>query len=131
MIVIDTSVFTDFLVEFDENRHCLVKKFFDKISEHDFIIYEPFLIDVELAGILRRKHGEKVVSDILKDLKRRIEVLDETSMHKPALDVAVKTHCRAIDAYFIAAAKLTNSVLITNDRVMAENAKKYGIKLTT
>ncbi len=33
-----------------------------------------------------------------------------------------------MDAYFIATAKLTNSILIANDKVMVENAKKYGIE---
>lgn len=102
--------------------------FFDKISERDFIIYEPFLFDVELIGILRRKYNEKVVYEILVDLKGKIEVLDETSTHKLALDIAMKTHCRAVDAYFISTAKLTNSILVTNDRVMANNAKRYGIE---
>ncbi len=40
----------------------------------------------------------------------------------------MKTGSRAADAYFIATAKLTNSILITNDRVMAKNAKKAGIE---
>ena len=128
MIVIDTSVFTDFLVNFDEERHRKAKMFFDEISKRDFTIYEPFLFDVELAGILRRKYDERTVSEILEDLKGKIEVLDENSVHKTALDVAMKTHCRAIDAYFIATAKLTNSILITNDKVMANNAKRYGIE---
>ena len=30
--------------------------------------------------------------------------------------------------YFIATAKLTNSILITNDRIMSTNAKKYGVE---
>jgi len=102
--------------------------FFDKISERDLVIYEPFLFDVELAGILCRRYNERVVSEILEGLKGRVEVLDEASMHKVALDVAVKTHGRAVDAYFISTAKLTDSILITNDRMMANNAKNHGIK---
>jgi len=42
MIVLDTSVFTDYLVVFDENRHRKAKKFIDEVSERDFIIYEPY-----------------------------------------------------------------------------------------
>lgn len=128
MIVIDTSVFTDFFVNFDEERHRKAKVFFDKISEGDFIIYEPFLLDVELAGILRRKYNERVVYEILEGLEGKIEVLDEDSTHKTALDIAMKTHCRAVDAYFISTAKLTNSILVTNDRTMANNAKNCGIE---
>ncbi len=33
-----------------------------------------------------------------------------------------------IDAYFIATANLTNSILITKDKVIAKNAKKVGIE---
>ena len=45
-----------------------------------------------------------------------------------AFQVALDTGCRAIDAYFIATAKLTNSILVTNDRIMVNNAKKANIE---
>ncbi|WP_456330137.1 hypothetical protein [Archaeoglobus sp.] len=35
-----------------------------------------------------------------------------------AFEVAIKTSSRAADAYFIATVKLTNSILITNDKIM-------------
>jgi len=128
MIVIDTSVFTDFLINFDSNRHSKARSLLDKISEKDFIIYEPFLFDVELAGILRRRYDERTTSGILTDLKDKIEVIGEPSLHEVALSIAMRTHGRAIDSYFIATAKLTNSILITNDRMMNENARKFGIE---
>lgn len=68
MIIIDTSVFMDFFVNFDEDRHFKAKMLFDKISK-DFIIYEPFLFDVELVGILRRRYDERVVSTIIEKLE--------------------------------------------------------------
>ncbi len=68
MIIIDTSVFTDFFVNFDKDRYFKAKMFFDKISK-DFIIYEPFLFDVELIGILRRRYDERVVSTIIEKLE--------------------------------------------------------------
>jgi len=40
----------------------------------------------------------------------------------------MKTHCRAVDSYFIVTSKITNSILITNDKVMANNAKEYEIE---
>jgi len=128
MIVLDTSVFTDYLVVFDENRHRKAKKFIDEISERDFIIYGPFLFEVELAGILRRKYTEKKTRELLKDVKSKVTIVGESALRSIAIDVAIKTHCRAVDSYFIATAKLTNSILITNDKVMANNAKKYGIR---
>ena len=33
-----------------------------------------------------------------------------------------------MDGYFIATTKLTNSILITNDKIMANNAKKAGVE---
>ena len=128
MIVLDTSLFTDYLILFEEDRHRKARKLFSQISEHDFIIYEPFLFEVELSGILRRKYSKKKTVEILKDVKSKIETVDEKYLHEIAINIAMKTHCRAVDSYFIATAKFTNSILITNDRVMANNAKKYGIE---
>ncbi len=58
----------------------------------------------------------------------KINLLDEVVIFETAKDVALKVHPRAADAYFIATANLTNSILVTNDKVMANNAKKYGIE---
>jgi len=128
MIVIDTSVFTDFFINFDDKRHKKAKMFIDSISTRDFIIYEPFIFDIELAGILRRKFSEATVSEIVEKLKSRIVVLDEVSLHRVAFNVAMNTHCRAVDAYFVAAARLSDSILITNDRIMVDNARNSDIE---
>ncbi|AKG92130.1 putative nucleic acid-binding protein, contains PIN domain [Geoglobus ahangari] len=128
MIVLDTSVFTDYLVVFNENRHQKAMKFVDELSEHDLVIYEPFLFEVELAGILRRVYTEKKTRELLRDVKSKVVVVSETSLRSIAIDVAIKTHCRAVDAYFIAAAKFSGSILITNDRAMASNGKKAGVE---
>jgi len=58
----------------------------------------------------------------------KINLLDETDLFETAKDVALKVHPRAADAYFIATAKLTNSVLVTNDRAMANSSRRYGIE---
>ena len=57
-----------------------------------------------------------------------VKVLSEDDIFELAISIAFDTHCRAVDAYFIATAKLTNSILITNDRIMANNAKKYNVE---
>jgi|GEM_PF-3343104 predicted nucleic acid-binding protein len=49
MIVIDTSVFVDFLVKFDNRKHYVAKSFMDTISEKDINLYGPFLFDIELV----------------------------------------------------------------------------------
>ena len=57
----------------------------------------------------------------------RINLVDESFIFETAKEVAANTYCRAPDAYFIATAKLTKSILITNDRILAKNAKNYGV----
>ena len=63
-----------------------------------------------------------IVEDILEDVKL-IPNPDDL-----AFEVAIKTGSRAADAYFIATARLTNSILVTNDKIMVKNAKKAGVK---
>ncbi|AAB90162.1 MULTISPECIES: type II toxin-antitoxin system VapC family toxin [Archaeoglobus] len=120
---VDTSIFADFIFEFDENRTSAAEKVLSEIKGR---ILNPKVFKVEMTCILsRRFHSEiveKIISEILEDVAL-IENPDEI-----AFEVALKTGSRAIDAYFIATAKLTNSILITNDRIMAENAKKAGIE---
>ena len=41
--------------------------------------------------------------------------------------ISLKTGCRAIDSYFIATAKITDSTLVSNNKIMVKNAKKFGI----
>lgn len=41
--------------------------------------------------------------------------------------MALKTGSRAIDSYFIATAEMTDSILVSNDRVMVNNARKAGV----
>jgi len=57
-----------------------------------------------------------------------VNVIREELIHDKAAEVALLTGCRAVDAYYIAAAKHVNAVLITNDKVMGNNALKTGIE---
>ena len=65
------------------------------------------------------------VKDVL-NITKFVNILSEDEIFETA--VTFDTHCRAADAYFIATAKITHSVLVTNDRIMADNAKKHGIE---
>jgi len=57
-----------------------------------------------------------------------VNVIREEFIHDKAAEVALLTGCRAVDAYYIATAKHVNAVLITNDKVMKNNALKTGIE---
>jgi len=57
-----------------------------------------------------------------------VDTISENEIFDTAISVAFDAYCRAADAYFIATAKLTNSILITNDKIMANNAKKAEVE---
>ncbi len=78
----------------------------------------------QLVRRMKRDDAFKIYYGIVGNVSiEGIERIRETSF-----SVASETGCRAIDAYFFATAKITNSILITNDRIMVNNAKKYGIE---
>ena len=70
----------------------------------------------------------KLIKRLVEVLTEGIELINEEELFGEAYNLAYKTKSRAVDLYYIATAKLTNSILITNDRIMVENAKKAGIE---
>ena len=124
--VVDTSVFVDTILEYDEHRTKMAEDLLEIIQNSSLEIVAPFLFKVELAGVLSRKLSSDRVKMIVKDVIEDVKLIPNPD--DLAFEVAMKTGSRAADAYFIATAKLTNSILITNDKVMAKNAKRYGIK---
>jgi len=82
---------------------------------------------LELIGVLSRFKPRKEIEEIL-SIVEYVKVLSEDEIFEIATSIAFDTHCRAVDAYFTATAKLTNSILITNDKVMVNNAKKYSVE---
>jgi len=125
MIVVDTSVYIDAIFLFSE-RSKISKEFF-KIAK--FIkILEPEIFKIELISQLVRRVQKEEALKIFEDIISKVEVISLEHLKELAFTVAFETGCRAIDSYFIATAKLTNSILITNDKIMNENAKKYGVE---
>ena len=59
-------------------------------------------------------------------IKDKIAVLPNSE--DLAFNVALDTDCRTIDSYFIALQELTNSFLVSNDKIQVNNAKKFGSK---
>ena len=73
----------------------------------------------------RRFRRDDVLS-FIDEILTKVSLVDNPE--ELAFQIALDTGCRAVDSYFIATAKLTHSILITNDKVMAKNAKKAGIE---
>jgi len=125
-VVVDTSVFVDTVFEYDESRTKMAEDMLEIIQNASLEIVNPVLFKVEVAGVLSRRLPKDQVDLIVKDILEDVRLISNPD--DLAFEIAIKTGSRAADAYFIATAKLTNSILITNDKIMADSAKKYGIK---
>jgi predicted nucleic acid-binding protein len=125
MIVVDSPVFVDSLFEGNEDGNRKATEFLNSID--NLIVYIPKIFLIELISAIKRLR----ISMSRKDIERLVayfEILNEDFVFEEAIKVAEEVHPRAIDSYFIAAAKLTNSVLISCDRRMVENGRKYGVR---
>jgi len=125
VIVIDASVLIDAL--FSRNPERFVKavnllKYVEGVP-----LYAPKVIEVELIAVARR-FGYKTEREKLLQLTRKFNLLREKEIFNLALYVADRIHPRAIDAYYIATAVLTNSIIIANDKTLVNNSKRAGIE---
>ena len=126
----DTSVFADyyFLYFRKPEMHERARTVLDELSRLGLPVYEPFLLEVELRGVLVRRIKPEHVLEIAGIVLRHVNVVEEELVHDKAAEIALLTGCRAVDAYYIATAKHADAALITNDRLMKHNALKVGVK---
>ncbi len=120
MIVIDTSIWLDLFLE-DLRRRKIAEEFMKAV---EVTIYEPEAFKIELAGTLSRKFKKDDVLSFIDDITSKVKITKNPN--ELAFQIALNTGCRAIDSYFIATAKITSSILITNDKIMDKNAKRFG-----
>jgi len=126
MIVIDTSVLIDCIFEKDAVRNSMAKEFLSLVR--GLKVFAPRILLIEFIAVAKRLGMNIFRQDVVK-LTADFILLSEDTIFDEAFRIAEQAHPRAADAYFIATAKLTNSILITNDRVMANNAKKANIEV--
>ncbi|MDK2464037.1 MAG: type II toxin-antitoxin system VapC family toxin, partial [Candidatus Korarchaeota archaeon] len=121
-VVVDASVWLDLFNEADPARRELAESFFESVRGMEPL--EPALFKVELAGLLARRFSEETVESVVGSLSARARIIEDPS--DLAYRVALVTGSRAADAYYIATAKLTGSILISNDRRQVDGARKAG-----
>ncbi len=125
MIVIDTSVLVDYIFEEDDARNKIAKETLRLVK--GLRVFAPKILLIEFVAVARRLGMTISKLDVVR-LTADFVLLSEDTIFDEAFKIAEQFHPRATDAYFIATAKLTSSLLITNDRIMANNAKKAGIE---
>jgi len=126
MIVLDTSVIVDSLLPRLGERYKKANELLKRVK--DLRVYAPKILKIELATILGRKKSANLVKKFVDDLISEIDLISEEDLFDTAYEIAFLVKGRAVDIYSITTAKLTNSILITNDRIMASNAKKANIE---
>ena len=90
-------------------------------------VFVPRVFIIEVVAVAKRLGLEIDKREIL-NLISKFNIVGKERIFNIALYIADKVHPRAIDAYYIATAILTNSVIVSNDKILIENCKKAGIK---
>jgi len=128
--VVDTSVFADYYLLYHgrPERHEKARAILDRLSSPGFYVYEPFLFEVELRAVLVRRIKPEQALEAVDAALQFVNVVGEEAIHDRAAEIALFTGCRAVDAYYIAAAKHANAILVTNDRTMKYNALKARVE---
>ena len=126
-LVVDVSVFIDRIFIYDEERSNRARSLFKLIDEKGFNIFEPQVFGIELASQLVRRKPQAIARKLYDEIMDKIIVVDDIE-YDLLLDIALSTACRAIDAYYIATANITSAILVSADKIMVNNARKYGVE---
>ena len=128
MIVIDTSVFLDELFKFDNKRYERARVLFRLIEEKDVLIEEPNIFKIELIGQLVRRMEKNEAIILYESIIEKLELIETESLEGIAHSTALETGSRAIDTFYIAAAKIGCAPLVSNDKIQVESARKFGVE---
>lgn len=128
MIVVDTSVFLDELFKFNQERHEKARIFFRLVQEGDILIVEPGIFKVELIGQLVRRMEKDEATILYESVVDKLELIKTEDLDGIAFSIAFETGSRAIDAFYIAAAEIKNAILVSNDKIQVESAKKFKVE---
>ena len=130
-VVLDVSVFVDYFIRVRgrEEVHERARRVIGTLSKLGCRVYEPFLFEIELSSILMRCGFNRTkTQSIVRGVLEHVIILREEELHDVALEVALATGCRAIDAYYIATTVKESTILVTCDRIMCNNAKRFNVE---
>lgn len=96
------------------------------VDEKGYYVFEPPVFGIELASQLIRRKPRDIAKKVHDEVMERVIVVDEIE-YDLLLGIALQTGCRAVDAYYIAAASIIEGILISADRIMVANARRYGV----
>ncbi|GAB6134883.1 type II toxin-antitoxin system VapC family toxin [Thermococcus prieurii] len=122
--VVDASLLIDAFSKFNEERRRLALEVFEAIDGHE--IYVPKICMVEFVNVLSRFTPEEKVREFL-GVFDFFNLVGESEFFDEAVELAFRLHSRAADTYYISTTMVVGGILLTNDRRMAENARRSGV----
>lgn len=91
-------------------------------------LFIPTISVVEIAAVTSRLTGDKNTGSETAAFIRSISsIVNEAVILDDAVSIAAETKISGFDSIFIACAKATNSILVTDDKKMHEAALKAGV----
>ena len=128
MIVVDNSVFIDLIFEYNRERTEQADTLFEILEENEIPILEPKVFRVELIGQLVRRKNKDIALTVAEKFFSEINFIGNSEIYNVAFLIAFETGSRAIDSFYIAASKIKNAILVSNDKIQVESARKFGVE---
>ena len=109
--------------------HKIASSMLENVYNKNDRLFIPMVALVEIAAVASRLTGNgdtgKKNADFIKNISR---IIGENELADEAFSIAAETKVSGFDSVFIACAKITDSMLITDDKKMHEAAVKSGVK---
>jgi len=129
MIVVDTSIFIDQIFEYDPERTAIADGLFRLIEERKIPLLQPDVFKIEFVGQMSRRLRREEALTLAEEVLGEMNFIGAPELFEAAFSIALETGSRAIASFYIAAAKLEDAMLISNDRFQVDSAKKFGIEV--
>ncbi|MDP3027463.1 MAG: type II toxin-antitoxin system VapC family toxin [Nanoarchaeota archaeon] len=109
--------------------HTISKSIIEKIENRQNVMLIPAVALIEIAAVAARLTGKNERGIQASEyVKEHGNIIYDVFLIDEAVRIAAETKISGFDSIFIACAKLTDSILITDDKNMYEAAIKIGIK---
>ncbi|UXD21748.1 nucleotide-binding protein [Ignicoccus pacificus DSM 13166] len=100
------------------------------LEKMNYKVFFPKAGIIEVASVLKRSGMPREhVLKVVESLNNTFIVIDEDVVYDKALEVALTTAPSGFDTYFLALALLTDSLLVTDDKGMANQARRLRLNV--
>src|SRR3989344_5188473 len=108
----------------------LASSLVDKVNNREIEVIIPVVAVIEVACVSSRLTGSKNVGRQTAEfvINFASNIISDTEILQECIDIGSVTMSSGFDTVFITCAKVTNSILITDDKKMFNAAIKVGVK---